>query len=133
MEKALAPANQKLPENLPSGARAFQAAIDGKLTQDTWSEILQAQIEKAKQGDCGAAKFLLEYAGGVASMRGATFVQETHHHEHYHEADDKKPSLKANAGMKLASGDVPDRSTEEYEAERARTARRTAARVGAGA
>lgn len=70
-----------LPSNLPAGAKAFQAAVDGKLTQDVWEVILNAQIEKAKSGDRGAAKFLLEYAGGVASMRGATFVQETHYHE----------------------------------------------------
>lgn len=71
-----------LPDNLPAGAVAFQAAVDGKLTKEVWTEILEAQIRKARDGDRGAAKFLLDYAGGVTSMRGATFVQENHHH-HY--------------------------------------------------
>lgn len=111
-----------LPENLPAGAKAFQAAVDGKLTQEVWEQILNAQIEKAKGGDRGAAKFLLEYAGGVASMRGATFVQEHHQHNHYHEHDGSVPAPRSD-------GEQADLSPEDYEASRLRHARRATARA----
>jgi len=120
------PASLALPETLPAGARAFQAAVDGKLTTDVWNDILEAQIKKAKEGDRSAAKFLLEYAGGVASMRGATFVQQTHHHQHYYEADGDAPATVRRTGEQTGL------SPAEWEARKNRNARRVAARAGGG-
>lgn len=118
-----------LPDNLPAGAKAFQAAVDGKLTPEVWGLILDAQINKAKEGDRGAAKFLLEYAGGVASMRGATFVQENHHHEHFHEPANQKPTPKLTNESKLVAGDVPERTPHDFEQDRERRARSVAGNV----
>lgn len=120
------PSPTALPDNLPAGARAFQAAVDGMLTTDIWKEILNAQVEKAKSGDRGAAKFLLEYAGGVASLRGATFVQENHHHQHYYEADGKP----ATAQQPRQIGEQSGISPNQYSAARDRNAQRVAARSG---
>lgn len=125
--RQLATKQQLLPENLPAGAQAFQAAADGKLTKEIWEQILQAQIEKATQGDRGAAKFLIEYAGGVASLRGATFVQENHSHTHYHEAE--SPGAKPVAAK--VGGEEPALSPDEYETRRQMNARRVSARVAA--
>lgn len=126
-----------LPANLPAGAKAFQQAVDGKLTPDVWGEILDAQISKAKQGDRGAAKFLLEYAGGVASMRGATFVQQNHHHEHFHEAGEVKSAPRLTEPSRAPGGmpkDAPERTKEDYERDRERKARSVAnALAGTGA
>jgi hypothetical protein len=116
-----------LPDNLPAGAKAFQAAVDGKLTREVWAQIIDAQIAKAKEGDRGAAKFLLEYAGGVASMRGATFVQENHQHDHYHELPDAAVrSAPRLTGSTTVPGEPADRSPADYERARERKARRIA-------
>lgn len=122
-DRQLVPKDQALPANLPAGAKAFQAAVDGKLTRDVWEQILNAQIEKAKGGDRGAAKFLLEYAGGVASMRGATFVQENHQHSHYHESvpTDEAPRVNGEGG---------GLSPNQYEQKRSLHAQRISARMG---
>ena len=121
-DRQLVPSGQSLPANLPAGAKAFQAAVDGKLTQDVWGQILDAQIQKAKEGDLGAAKFLLEYAGGVASLRGATFVQENHQHSHYHEGQGPAPT-------RSVKGEDPEMSPSDYEARRALHAQRTSAKA----
>lgn len=126
IETNLVAGSPGLPSNLPAGAKAFQAAVDGKLTKDVWEAILNAQIEKAKSGDRGAAQFLLEYAGGVASLRGATFVQENHHHNHshYHPAANAVPA-KPTANK---AGEE-DLKPQEWEQRRADHAQRVAARV----
>ena len=109
------------PFALPKGARAFQEAVDGKLTPGIWSEILQAQIEKAKGGDRGAAQFLIEYAGGVQSFRGATFVQENHHHYHGTPAEAeapegevvrRRPGRPRKESPASAAADSPERAKE---------------------
>lgn len=110
-----------LMDQLPAGAKAFHAAVADKLTKDVWAEILEAQVKKAREGDRGAAKFLLEYAGGVASMRGATFVQENHTHEHYHEP---KAAPKLTNSKIVDPDDVPERTPDDFAAERERRARR---------
>jgi hypothetical protein len=125
-------AASRLPANIPDGAKAFQAAVDGKLTREIWEQILDAQIAKTKEGDRGAARFLLEYAGGVASMRGATFVQENHQHDHYH-GDDGPPLT--NERTENADHDVdgiPKRTPADFHRERERRARSASNRVGAG-
>lgn len=121
-DRQIVPKDQTLPANLPAGAKAFQAAVDGKLTQEVWGQILDAQIEKAKGGDRGAAKFLLEYAGGVASMRGATFVQENHQHSHYHEGASLEPEPSVN-------GEDAELSPDQYEHRRHLHAQRVSARI----
>lgn len=122
--RQLEPTAQSLPDNLPAGAKAFQAAVDGKLTQEVWQQILEAQIDKAKKGDRGAAKFLLEYAGGVASIRGATFVQENHHHEHFHEGTNGQQAPRLT-DRRVSQEDPPARSPDDWEAGRERRARQT--------
>jgi hypothetical protein len=118
-----------LPSNLPAGAVAFQAAVDGKLTKEVWETILQAQIEKAKQGDRGAAKFLLEYAGGVSSMRGATFVQENHEHHHY--ADSETSPRLSDPSISDPVDRIPPRTAADFDRDRERVARRAATRASA--
>ena len=109
---------KSLNDNLPAGAKAFQAAIDGVLTEDIWKEIITAQIKKAQDGDRGAAKFLIEYAGGVSSFRGATFVQENHTHQHFHESE--MPKL---TDSKTKGGGM---SIDEWERKREERARQVA-------
>ncbi len=101
-------ATPTLPANLPAGARAFQEAVDGKLTPAIWGKILEAQIKKAENGDRGAAQFLIEYAGGVQSFRGATFVNEVHHHHYQAELSEDEaapaPKPRGRGGDRRSTG-----------------------------
>lgn len=125
-------------QKLPKGAQAFQRAVDESITPDIWKEILSAQVKKAKEGNEKAARFLIEYAGGVASFRGATFVQQTHHHQHYHGetgpslTDRQEVARPAKPQKRLQGDDVPDRTPDEYESARERAARQVASRVKGG-
>lgn len=83
---------QQLPDWIVQIRRALQAQIKS----DDIEQIMQKQIELAKQGDRHAAKFVLDQMGQLASLKGATLNQVNHHH-HYHGEDGENAAAKDGA------------------------------------
>lgn len=76
--------------NLPPWMTAMRQAAASAITEQDLKAIVQKQVEKAKEGDPNAVKFVFDLAMGGAP-KGATFVQNINHF-HGDEANPQKPT-----------------------------------------
>lgn len=83
-----APAQQP---GVPAWMAKLRAAAQKHITENDIEAIVAKQVEKAKDGDQAALKFVFDQVLGGASFKGATFVQTTTHH-HYGDQDPNAPT-----------------------------------------
>lgn len=67
----------------PTWLAAAREAMNDVLGAEAWTDMIRAQVDKARKGDADALKTVADLAG-LTAMKSATFVQNNTHHEHYH-------------------------------------------------
>lgn len=61
--------------SIPEWMTKMRAAAQACISESDIQEIVQKQVERAKQGDAQAMKFVFEQVLGGAAFKGATFIQ----------------------------------------------------------
>ncbi len=100
---------------LPNWMMAMRQAAMDAISEKDVKAIVRSQIDKAKQGDRNALRFVFDYVLGGQQMRGATFVQNNN----YGDASPNQPTTarpgttrklgamrrRAEAGLPLTADD----------------------------
>ncbi len=117
-DKALAPFG--VPPWIDKMRRAAMDAI----TDADIKAIVQKQVEKAKEGDPNALKFVFDQVLGGAQLKGATFVQTNHHYgedaqpdKPTHALPGTKPKIAAMAARAASGRPIFDENDDERDLE----------------
>lgn len=99
---------------LPAWVQKMRSAAQAAITEQDIREIVAKQVERAKQGDEKAMKFVFDQVLGGAAMKGATFVQNNYAVEE--PAAAKTPTTIEDRAVGLMCGqcgyepEIPDRN-----------------------
>lgn len=78
MSKSKLISHSSLSDVVPAHIRAMREAVSGAVSADDIKEIVQKQVQRAKEGDSQAIKFVFDYCVGGMDLKGATFVQKNY-------------------------------------------------------
>lgn len=64
---------------VPQWIQDMRAAVSAALKPEDVKVMIQRQVDKAKEGDVAATKFVLDYVLGGMDLKGATFIQKNYY------------------------------------------------------
>jgi hypothetical protein len=65
-------------ELIPSWVVKMREAAASSITEGDIKDIVKAQVQRAKDGNAAALKFIFEQVLGGAELKGATFIQNNY-------------------------------------------------------
>ena len=99
---------------LPAWIKQMRAAVRESVSDEDLQAIIQAQVDKAKEGDQKAAKFVLDQLGQLASLKGVKIEQHNHHYHAGGEAGESDGEAQTDESPPACKSERVERMRARY-------------------